>query len=149
MYSFDLVALVLDMLPLKLRGAVRLLALIEAMAAPLKPTIDGMPAYATAMLRQARWNGQRAIMEAAVNEVFPQGGGLILIETVSIAIARPATYFLHEAQPPLHIYAVAELLSYVDFQVLVPTGTVVDFDAITQFINRLKIAGKRFEVINY
>ena len=161
MYSFDLIALIIATVPLPLASAVQLIALIEAMAAPLATIISGFPAYAASMARQARWNGQRAILEQALNETFPAGGGLILVETVSVTLQRTHSFFLSElqqnlfvynaaeAQPPLYLYTMAELLGQYDFQVKVPTGSVVDFDSIRRFVDRFKIAGKRFEVINY
>lgn len=161
MYSLSIIALIIELLPLRMHGAFRLVAMIEALCAPLKATVDGLPLEAATMLRQARWNGQRAIMQAAINEVFPDGLGLILVETSTVALARfviwhdaegqPPQYiwFDSEGEPPRYVYTMAELSLNVDFTVKVPTGAAVDFDALRRFVLRLKLAGKRFEIINY
>lgn len=149
------------MVAFPLHSATKLLAFIEAAAAPLKPTIDGFQNYAETMVRQARWNSQRAIIESALNEAFPNGGGGIQVETVNQAIQRNRIWFLTEGQqprfiyflaagqPPIYAYSVAELLSFVDFHVKVPTGSLTDFDALRRFVNRFRIAGKRFDIIYY
>lgn len=155
MYSLNLILAILDRLPPLLRQT-RLVAYLEAILSPLSDMADNLPDQARSLFRQARWNGQRAIMEAALREVSGESG--LEVETVTLQIPRLRIWFITEnqpplyiytvaeAQPPLYIYTVAELAGASDFLVHLPTGSTADTDLIRQWVNRLKLAGKRYEI---
>lgn len=157
MYSFDVFAWVLQCLPPPLRGAALLPNILKAATTTLQRDGGALGPYSEKLLREARYTGQRLVMEAALNELLPDALGAITVETLepndqiyiyeaAEAEAAPFVYEAVEAEPAPFIYYMVEGLASVHFEVTVPLTSGYAETHIQTFVNRLRQAGKTFTI---
>lgn len=158
MYALDIVTWAIQLTPPVLRKAVRFVAMCRSALATL--AIDGpaLGGYANQIRREARYTGQRLVMETALNEMLPAASGLITVETVVGLIAQDYIYnaveleaplFIYEASegvPNPFIYEASEGLATHDFEVNVPLASGIASTQVQVLVNRLKLAGKRYSI---
>lgn len=159
MYGLDILTWALQVAPPVLRKATRLMAMIRAALATLAADGAALGPYATRMKKEAKYTGQRLVMEAALNEMLPIAGGLITVETVSGQIPQEYLYEAVELEAPLFIYEATEGLAgpFIyeavegltnhDFEVNVPVASGLASTQVEVLVNRLKLAGKRYTII--
>lgn len=157
MYNYDVVTWVLQCLPPPLRGVALLPNLLKAATATLQRDGSALGPYSEKLLREARYTGQRLVMEAALNELLPDASGGVTVETsepnsqvyIFEAVeleAAPVVYEAVEAEPAPVVYYMAEGLASVHFVVSVPLASGYAETHIQTFVNRLRQAGKTFTI---
>lgn len=159
MYGLDILTWALQVTPPVLRKATRLMAMIRVALVTLAVDGAALGPYASQMKREARYTGQRFVMEAALNEMLPIAGGLITVETVIgqipqgyiyLAVELEAPLFIYEATEGLagpFIYEAVEGLTNHDFEVNVPVASGLASTQVEVLVNRLKLAGKRYTIV--
>lgn len=160
MFNFDTFSWVLQLLPPPLRGAVLLRGILKAATTTLQRDGDDLGGYADGILREARYTGQRMVMEAALNELLPDAAGGITVETV-VPNSQIYVYFAAEgetapvvreaveASPAPIIYYMTEGLASVNFEVTVPLSSGYPETLVKTYINRLRQAGKTYKITYY
>lgn len=160
MYSFDVFAWVLQLLPPPFRGAALLPNILRAATTTLQRDGGDLGGYAEALLREARYTGQRLVLEAALNELLADAAGGITVETmipnVQVYIynaiegeAAPVVYQAIEGEPAPVVYYMAEGLASVHFEVRVPLASGYPETLVKTYVNRLRQAGKTYTITFY
>jgi hypothetical protein len=160
MYSFNVSMWVFQCLPPPLRGAALLPSLLDAATATLQRDGSALGPYAYRLLREARYTGQRMVIEAALNELLPDAAGGITVETLEPneqvyiysaleAETAPSVYLAIEAQPAHVVYYMIEGLASAHFDVRVPLAGGYAQTLIQTYINRLRQAGKTYKITYY
>lgn len=152
----------IDLLLLK-DGAGQVKKFITSLLAPLQTMTDGMKTFETQEVKRAKWNGQKIVLQAALNDLFGvTSAPFIIIETnqdpsqntyfyeqsenVPVYFTEESEndplYFFESSEPPIEDY---------DFKVLIPTGihtAELERQVIAQ-TKLYKLAGPKFLVETY
>lgn len=119
--------------------------------------------YDTEIRKRARFNGQKMVLQAALNDIFGvTSAPFILVESqhsivVNVFIFNEAeglhrySYNEGEFTPPLYIFNESETPDAFDFLVKIPSGihTAELERRVTEETRTYKLAGKTFDVITY
>jgi hypothetical protein len=136
---------------------------ITALLEPLQTLSTGMKTFETEQLKRAKWNGQKIVLQAALNDLFGiTMAPFILIETNQSPGQN--TYFYEESESvpvyfheeiegdPVYFFESSELpvIDY-DFKVLIPVGIwTTELERRVKASTYLyKLAGPKFIIETY
>jgi hypothetical protein len=134
---------------------------LSSLAYPLQQKADEQETYYNTLLSFSKRNGQKMIMQRALNEIFGQAANYIYIIWGDRVDTSAYTFNNAEADSmwvsnsaenaPRYVIGINEPdASPIDFSVCVPNAiyTAELVRRIKYEVNRIKLAGMRFEVIN-
>lgn len=134
---------------------------LSALSAPLQTKADEMETLNNGWLTFSKRNGQKMVMQKAINEIFLQSPNYIYIDWKDNAresaysfndVEAGSMYVLNSAElDPLFVLNETEAsTSLVDFTIFVP-GAIYTTELARRIkyeVNRIKLAGVRFDVQN-
>jgi hypothetical protein len=126
---------------------------------PLQTITDELKTFETNELKRAKWNGQKMVLQAALNDIFGiTSAPFIIVETVpSVFVyfyeaseATPVHFYEQVESSAVFFYEDSELLT-VSFRVLIPSGihTAELERQVRAQTNLYKLAGKTFDIETY
>ena len=145
------------------KGGTGLRDFISSLIQSLQFNSDQLDPFYENLLKRSKYNGQKMVLQKALNEIFATGGGAheIIVQT----ILDPTTYlyfyepsetvfeyfFEPSESDPIFFFEPSETPSPYDFEVKIP---VADWTAelqrrVTSETELIKIVGKTFTVITY
>lgn len=132
----------------------KMLAWLFSLASPLQVIYNDFIAFREQVKYDLTINSQVNRLEKALRDKFADPG--IFIEHPSDNLARTYIYTQAEQQPGIYLFTNAEAQPlYIhtqeydeefDFIVKVPAGTMDKGDEIYDFVDRYRLAGKRFKI---
>lgn len=136
---------------------------IIGLLGPLQTLTDGLKTFETGELKRAKWNGQKIVLQAALNDIFGiTSEPSIHIETNDDIAQNTYFYFPSELVPvyfskkiegdPVYLFKASEPPAEdYDFKVLVPAGIyTAELDRqIRAQTNLYKIVGPKFLIETY
>jgi len=159
MYNIDLNRAVRQYLPVRKKQPV-MLALVYSLIYPVIEIYDRFLIFRETILFKARYNSQIMYIEHLLNSYFNEGGtdiyiqdGVIIDEFHLFKTVEPNDpiyiYKVSEGGTDLYLYNDVEYDSVLDFTVNVPSSIVYDTNLMKAWINRYKMAGKKYQIVNY
>lgn len=136
---------------------------LAALVSPLQTNTDSLKTFETEQTKHAKWNGQKIVLQAALNDLFVvTTAPYIIIETNPDIGDNTFFYEPSELSPvyfsepsendPTYFFESSELGVFdYDFKVLIPTGiwtTELERQVRAQ-TNLYKLAGKIFIIETY
>ncbi len=144
-------------------GAGQVKKFITSLLEPLQTMTDGMKDFETQEVKRSTWNGQKIVLQAALNDLFGiTSAPFILIETNQSPAQNTffyeqsegvAVYFYEQSEnDPLYLFEDSEppVIDY-DFKVLIPAGIYtaeLERQVIAQ-TKLYKLAGPKFVTETY
>jgi hypothetical protein len=136
-----------------------LLDFLRALGGQLQSSNDAVGAFDATVRKQAKWNGQKIVLQGALNDYFGLAANTIYITTNSV---HPSIYCYNEAESvfiycyneleatKLYCWNEAEVSSPYSFTVAIPIGiyTAELARRVTSIVNLFKLAGTTFNVIS-
>ena len=149
------------LLPPELRST-SLIDWITSLVEPLQTVLSDDISYEEETRRRALYNGQKLVLQDALNVIFGQAPNDIYIETqqgLTLAVFAYNedegidlfSYNESEGNPPIYLFNEDESVDAYDFIVYVPVGIyTAELDRrIRAEVNLYKIAGKTFGIETY
>lgn len=139
------------------------LKFITALLEPLQTMTNGMKSFETQEVKRSKWNGQKIVLQAALNDLFGvTSAPFILVETNQDlgqntyfyeAAELPAVYFSEASEnDPVYFFESSETVAEdYDFKVLIPVGiwtTELERQVRAQTF-LYKLAGPKFIIETY
>jgi hypothetical protein len=162
MYNLDIDSLVFKRTPPDLRLP-KYVAWMQNMLSPMQTVNADFVSTMNGLKEELSINGQTMILEWALNQKWPAAGGGILIDNTPDH--KPRYYIFGEDEnqgflgyvrsedegfPPLiYLYGEEEYEVENDFTVKVPASLDFDTDEMKAFINKYKLADKRYKIETY
>ena len=136
---------------------------LTSLLEPLQTVTDGMLAFETQEVKRSKWNGQKILLQAALNDLFGiTVAPFIYIETNQDparntyfyeASELVAVYFSEESEDaPIFLFESSELpAADYDFTVFIPSGihTAELERQVIAYTNLYKLAGPNFTTDTY
>jgi hypothetical protein len=143
------------------KRSVSVLDFLESLLVGLATAGSTWDAFDIEIRKRARFNGQKIVLQAALNDIFSVSG--IIIETQTSLIQKVFTYNEAEVIPPIYSFNESESIPTIytfneseipddfDFIVLVPVGihTAELERRIREEVKTYKLAGKLFDYQTY
>lgn len=157
MITIDLILLVHDLLAPQLRGP-NMLAFLNAALKPARTQLSAFYAFFDAVEYELTFTGQVIYLEHVLNNEFDPTLRRIYITDsdqlndtylFNVVEGNETTYAFNasESADPLYLTNQSETVAQADFAVNVPIGLVYDLPSMLFYINKYRIAPKRF-IIN-
>jgi hypothetical protein len=129
---------------------------LASLLKPLQTLTDAMELFNNNLITRAYYNGQKMVLQKALNEIFTLPANTIIIENNQEASAALYTYNVFETSPlyfsnvaeanPVYTQNIAEVGGSYDFLVKIPSG-IYSAELNRKVIaetNLLKLTGTRF-----
>jgi len=134
---------------------------LSALVKGLQTNSDAMETFNNDLVTRSKYNGQKMVMQKALNEIFGQAVNYIKIDynrSVAIGIffynsaeASPNFFFNSAESQPRYFLNLGEFTSIYDFTVQVPNAYYIgtgNVRRITAEVNKIKVLGKKFNVVS-
>lgn len=159
MYNVDLNRVVRQFLPVRKKQPV-MLAFVYSLIYPITELYERFLVFRETIIFKARYNSQIMYIEHLLNSYFNEGGtsiyiqdGVIIDEFYLFKNSEPNDaeyiYKVSEGGTDRYLYLDSEYGSIVDFIVNVPSAITYDTNLMKAWINRYKMAGKKYSIVNY
>jgi hypothetical protein len=144
------------------RGGSQLKDFLSAVLEPLQTNTDAMKEFETEYTKRAKFNGQKIVLQEALNDIF----GVTVAPFILIELNESIgfnSYFYNEAElspvyfknesenDPHYNFNAAEITSDYDFIVKIPSGihTAELERRVRAEVNLYKLVGKTFDITTY
>lgn len=145
MYALDLNKFISWLLPTAMRKTTHA-AWLNAFLAPLKWLHTQFITWSVSIRTDATITGQVRVLQYYLNRRFFAIGGTI---TITDSIAQQQLFvFLESENQPLYI-PIFISGTQSDFIVNIPLALLPQIDAISAFVTKYKLPGKRFEIVAF
>lgn len=144
-------------------GGTQLKDFLAALLSPLQDNTDSLKDFETEQTKHAKWNGQKIILQAALNDLFSvTSAPYIIVETnqgvgINTFFYEPSelspVYFSEPPETdPVYFFESSEVTAMdYDFKIKIPSGiwTAELERQVKAQTNLYKLAGKRFIIETY
>lgn len=155
MYNINFTNLPMQLVPGVLRKS-KLLAWLDVCLTGCKSLYADFIAYRLLILSEVSYNSQTIMMEKFLNDTYPDANGQIYIENVNspfntISLYRnvdqlPVDFYKRSEMRAVDIKSTSDVLPY-EFIVHIPSALEYDLNQLRVYVNKYKLASKRF-IIN-
>jgi hypothetical protein len=136
--------------------SIEVIAAIRSKYAPLEQLKDQFNLFQERIDYEMTWNGQVCMLEHLLNLEFdPINNGIFITDGVPLdkkylfneAESNEPTYIHNDSEPiePTYIYNDSEVANY-HFIVNVPLSVTFDENLLKFFVNKYRLAGKRWKI---
>lgn len=143
MYGINWSTFVVERVPSPLRKS-KLLAFLHALLVPVKTLHSMFLIFRQTIERDVRITGQVRIMEYWLNELFDSSSRRFIIQDYTNV--QPVLIWGDSFNNPLYLPTFLSSSAY-DFQVIAPCALKGQKAQIKAFLDRYKLAGKRYKLI--
>jgi len=157
---------IVNIIPPEIRGQ-SFIDFIDSLLVAIQTNMDTMFAFETDIMKRAKINAQKMVLQAALNDIF----GVVIAPFIIIETALPGAaenvYTINEGEgaptvlysyneseftsDPIFLFNEAEAVSAFDFVVKIPVGiwTAELERQVKSEVNLYKLAGTKFNIITY
>lgn len=143
-------------------GGTQLKDFLSGLVAPLQTNTNSLKTFETNYKKRARFNSQKIILQAALNDIFGVTVSPLIIVEANSSLGNN-TYFYNQAElspvyfsnaaeeDPKYLFNTAEVTFERDFRVKIPVGiyTAELERRVRAEVSLFKLSGKTFDVITY